>query len=499
MALQISAMIVGLLLTVAASLWGLNGLRQDYGLALQGYKELRQVFEAGSQLAIARSLLASEHPDRAAARAQVELAATRYRLVEPVHGREGDAIGAALADAVKQLRRPPEEQTDQDVLAVDAGAVDRAMGEIAAKAAQVRRSIEENQRAAGAKRRATVMVTAVVSATAVVGAVILGAWQYRGVMLPLNRLRSGVRKVAVGQFSQRITPAGGEEFASLATDFNRMAEELDGFYHQLEEKVEQKSRELVRSERLASVGYLAAGVAHEINNPLGIISGYAEYTLEQLKSASNVEPGRAVDPELLRSLQVISDEAFRCKDITAKLLSLARQGNESRRPVNLADLAEQVAAMVSGLPMHRGRTIDVHADGARDELVVDALEGEMKQVLLNLTLNALESIPAAVAIAPAAAKAGRVTIEVVRRGERVELSVIDNGKGMSPRTLERIFEPFFTEKRGVRQAGTGLGLSISHAIVQSHGGQIRAASEGVGRGSRFTVDLPALAMAEKSA
>ena len=199
-----------------------------------------------------------------------------------------------------------------------------------------------------------------------------------------------------GNFSQRLIAGGEEEFASLVADFNRMAEELDGFYHQLEQKVAQKSRELVRSERLASVGFLAAGVAHEINNPLGIISGYAEYMLEQLKTPRPALHPRWAARSWLRSLQVISDEAFRCKDITSKLLSLARQGDESRQPVNLAEVAEQVAAMVGGLPAYRGtKSLRCGYRIRGEELVVSAVEAEMKQVVLNLTLNALEAVDAA--------------------------------------------------------------------------------------------------------
>lgn len=481
MGLQIGAMIVGLLLTVAASLWGLNGLRQDYGLALQGYQELRQLYEVGSQLAIARSLLSSEHADRSAARGKVENAAEKYKLLATTGGQASNGIEAALQAAVRQLRTPPEALSEQNVLSADADAVDRAFGELGTKASQIRQTIEQNQRAADSKHHATVLTTAAVSAAAVFGALLLGIWQYRGVMLPLNRLGTGVRKVSAGQFSQRLASGGVEEFASLASDFNRMAEELDGFYHQLEQKVAQKSRELVRSERLASVGFLAAGVAHEINNPLGIISGYAEYSLERLKK-QNGTPGNG-DEDTLRSLQVISDETFRCKEITSRLLSLARPGDESRGSVNLADVADQVGSIVSGLPASAGRKISVNTDANRAGLTVSAVEAEMKQVVLNLTLNALD------AISPTD---GEVKIEVTRSGDNLELSVSDNGKGMSAQTLERVFEPFFTEKRGVRQGGTGLGLSISHAIVESHGGTIRAHSDGTGRGSRFTVAMPAL-------
>src|SRR4029077_6628222 len=109
---------------------------------------------------------------------------------------------------------------------------------------------------------------------------------------------------------------------------------------------------------------------------------------------------------------------------------------------------------------------------------------EMKQVLLNLTVNALQSVKPG---------EGKVLIEGKRRNGWVELSVCDNGHGIAPESLKQVFEPFYTRRPGARAPGTGLGLSITHAIVESHGGRIRAESEGVGQGSRFTVELPAAA------
>src|SRR5205807_3817675 len=133
----------------------------------------------------------------------------------------------------------------------------------------------------------------------------------------LNALHTAVRNVTAHQFTDRVVLTGGtQEFSALADDFNRMATELDGFYHALEEKVVAKSKELVRSERLASVGFLAAGVAHEINNPLNIISGYAELSMKRLAARSDT----AAVKDTSQALQIIRDEAFRCNDITRKLL-----------------------------------------------------------------------------------------------------------------------------------------------------------------------------------
>jgi signal transduction histidine kinase len=284
--------------------------------------------------------------------------------------------------------------------------------------------------------------------------------------------------VAAGGFAERIEPdpRGAEEFRALAADFNRMAGELDSFTRDLEQKVAAKSRELIRSERLASVGYLAAGVAHEINNPLGIITGYAELAMAKLKRADG-----SADPALAETLRVICDEAFRCKDITGKLLSLARQGDDGRSRVDLAQVARGVAAAVVGLRQFGGRKLAIQTEeGAA--LSVIAVEAEMRQVVMNLVINALEAVDE---------RAGEVVVTVARDGDAVELAVLDNGRGMTPQTIERAFEPFYTEKRGRQHTGTGLGLSVTHAIIESHGGRLTASCDGEGKGSRFVVRLPA--------
>ena len=482
MTLQIGAMIVGLLLVSAAGLWGLNGLHQDYGLAVAKYLELGEVYRVGSQLRIAESLL----PDRRAAAERVEIAARHFDLYVPERGTPGDdpedrhaeaSMRAALIAAVKQLRSTPSTTVERNDLQIaDGHAVLDALAKMGSLVSTTHHTITARQEAAVRKRRDTMIAVGLLCGVIVFGAVLLGFFQYRSVMLPLHRLGGGVRQIAAGQFQQRLSERGSQEFADLANEFNRMAADLDEFYHRLEQKVADKSRQLVRSERLASVGYLAAGVAHEINNPLGIIAGYAEYTLSQLRQT----PAPSGADDLHKSLQTICDEAFRCKEIIGKLLSLARPGEAQRGIVNLADVADDVVAAVGGLGDYRDRSLKVVAEH-RDQLSVQGVEGEIKQVVLNLTINALEAV----------APGGEVRIEVARAGTWVELRVKDNGRGMTEQTLERIFEPFFTEKRGSRQPGTGLGLSISHAIVSSHGGEIQASSAGLGKGSEFVVRLPA--------
>jgi signal transduction histidine kinase len=307
-----------------------------------------------------------------------------------------------------------------------------------------------------------------------------------------------MRVSAAREFRDEIKPRGGAEFKDVAVYFNGLARELAGLYRNLEQKVIARSRELVRSERLASVGFLAAGVAHEINNPLSVISGYAELAGKGLRRVmlGGGEDGSAIDgPQAeveaealaaaLEAQGIIRDEAFRCKEITSRLLSLARGGGDGRETLCLDEVARQVSVLTKGLKNYRDRRVILDFDQAH-ALQVVANPTEMKQVLMNLTVNALEAAPA---------DRGEVRIGGRRSGSWVEIFVEDNGKGMSAGTLEHVFEPFFTAKRGAGEPGTGLGLSISHAIIESHGGRIRAESNGPGRGSRFTVQLPAGAAA----
>jgi two-component system NtrC family sensor kinase len=318
--------------------------------------------------------------------------------------------------------------------------------------------------------------------------------QFRALVRPLLWLRDDMRRSAAGNYQEQVRPRGDREFKDLATYFNGLAGDLANLYRGLEEKVIQRSRELVRSERLASVGFLAAGVAHEINNPLSVISGYAELAAKSLHRVAMGGDGvhtngaqAQAEAEALSSVLeaqgIIRDEAFRCKEITSRLLSLARGNGDGRTTLCLDEVARQVTVLTKGLRSYRDRRV-VLDFGQNGPLEIVANPTEMKQVILNLTVNALEAVPA---------DRGEVRIGGRRCGEWIELSVEDNGKGMTPETLEHVFEPFFTAKRGAGEPGTGLGLSITHAIIENHGGRIRAESEGPGRGSRFTVRFPASA------
>jgi signal transduction histidine kinase len=299
---------------------------------------------------------------------------------------------------------------------------------------------------------------------------------YRAVGQPLRQLELGVSRVAKGDFQYRIDIKSGDEIEDLARAYNQMADKLGAIYDNLAQQVNERSRQLVRSERLAGVGFLAAGVAHEINNPLAAILFSSEALESRLSELLLRIPLASQDRETIaKYLKMIQEEAFRCKEITQKLLAFSRGGELKREPTNLVDIMQGVLDMVQHLQNSKGKSIDfrpivpmlawVHAQ-------------EIKQVFLNLVVNALESME----------DGGVLTISQQFGAGQVELIFKDTGCGMESEVLENIFEPFYTRSRTGK--GTGLGLSISHRIITQHGGEIEATSAGPGKGSTFAVRLP---------
>lgn len=502
----------GLLLAGAVSVWRLGVVRGQVDLSHNVYAELRTVGNVAIEVGTVRGLLTAPNPDNGAIRTHLSNAIGGLdQFIQVGRGyaggtRPGDAamheayvpINAAAGSARDRLERVMTELSGRAPPADPAQLreqVDAALADVDGVASACIRFMTAHQDTAAAALTRSAILIGLLSAAAVLAAVLLSVAHDRLVVAPLQRLRAGVRRVAAAQFAERLAPgdmSASPEFLELADEFNRMAGELDAFYRKLEEQVRAKSRELVRSERLASVGFLAAGVAHEINNPLNIISGHAELTARQLArgrlSSTDRDDAATAGAEAAASLKVIQDEAFRCKEITEKLLSLARQGEQTREALDLGGVARDVAAMTRGLKNYRDRRLTICLD-PDEPLEVEANATEMKQVLLNLTINALDAVPPI---------QGEVRIEGRRTREWVELSVRDNGRGMSPDVLAHVFEPFFTARKGRVDAngqllnrGTGLGLSITHAIVESHGGRISVESDGPGRGARFTVQLPA--------
>ena len=301
------------------------------------------------------------------------------------------------------------------------------------------------------------------------------------IIRPLETLVEGSRQVAQGNYDYRIELNTDDEVAELADALNAMTSSFQTIKSDLNEQVRQRTKEVVRSEKMASVGFLAAGVAHEINNPLATIAWSAESLEMRLQdilqpAAPLSDDGTAQDiEEMQKYLRRIQDEAFRCKGITAGLLDFSRMGDVEKTPANLAQVIESVIEMVRPLSKYRERNILFEADHSIS-CVVNAQE--MKQVALNLITNALGSVE----------PGGTVSIDLERVGDVAELRVADDGCGMTEEIKKHLFEPFFTRRRDGQ--GTGLGLSITYQIIEEHDGRIIPYSAGPGKGSTFTVRLP---------
>jgi signal transduction histidine kinase len=286
----------------------------------------------------------------------------------------------------------------------------------------------------------------------------------RGVVVrPVLALEGAARRVAGGDLDARVPLRGPGELGLLADAFDRMTGSL------------RTGREsLIRSEKLAGIGRLAAGVAHEVGNPLAAILGYVETLLSET-------PERPIAPELRHDvLGRIRGETERIHKIISELLEYARPADERIEPVDVGRVVAGAVSLVRAQARARKVAVEVRLPG--DLPQVEAIPGRLTQVVLNLLLNA----------ADATGGEGQIVVDARVEGGRVILGVEDDGPGVPPELRARLFEPFFTTKDvGL---GTGLGLSVSLAIVERWGGTIRFVAPE--KGARFEVYLsPATAMA----
>lgn len=310
----------------------------------------------------------------------------------------------------------------------------------------------------------------------------------RRIFDPLGQLVEGSRQVAGGNYDHRTVLATNDEMSELADSFNAMTANFQAIQQDLNGQVQQRTREVVRSEQMASVGFLAAGVAHEINNPLATIAWSAESLEGRLDdildpAAEKVPEQRQSEIDQMRKyLRRIQDEAFRCKGITGGLLDFSRLGDAKKVPTQLQELIQSVIDMVRTLGKYRRRKIEFEPG---KPLTIAVNPQEMKQVVLNLITNALDSMD----------DGGTVRVSLTSTTQQVALVVRDDGCGMSEEVLQHLFEPFYTRRRDGQ--GTGLGLSITYRIIEEHGGRIEPFSEGPGKGSTFTITLPLKAHDQK--
>jgi signal transduction histidine kinase len=304
-------------------------------------------------------------------------------------------------------------------------------------------------------------------------------WVFR----PLRILVDGSRRVAAGDFDFRIRLETDDEISELAGAMNDMTARFQAIRDDLDRQVRERTKQVVRGEQLASVGFLAAGVAHEINNPLASIAIGAESLEGRLREVFATGPHAGDDQKIiLNYLKMIQDEAFRCKGITEKLLDFSRMGDVKRQTTELRELVEGVIEMLGHFGKRQRKQISLKP---AEPIFVSVNPQEIKQVVLNLLTNGLDSVE----------EDGAVTIELRKVAGDAEMTVSDDGCGMTPEVLEHLFEPFFTRRRNGQ--GTGLGLSITYRIISDHDGSIDVHSDGPGRGARFRVRLPLARQSEQ--
>ena len=307
------------------------------------------------------------------------------------------------------------------------------------------------------------------------------------ISVPLRTLEEAARKISEGEYKSSFTiKKAPREVENLAVALNQMAMELDkekqeleAWADTLEVKVQQRTSELkkihgqlFRSEKLASLGKLAAGVAHEINNPLTGVLTNASLLFEDLPEG---------DPKK-EDARVIVNETIRCREIVKRLLDFARQTKPMKKQTNINSLVDNIVMLVRNQTSFRNINIERKLEDNFPEIMADG--DQIQQVIINFILNASDAMP----------NGGLLNIQsrVMKNGEYIELKFTDSGHGISEENKNRIFDPFFTTK----ESGTGLGLSISYGIIEQHGGTIHVESES-GKGTTFIVQLPIKAIAEE--
>jgi len=363
---------------------------------------------------------------------------TYERLMRMVHTQESSSIETAAGEAARtRIRELGQEVT---VFAEDTARQQR--GDV--------------QILLGSVKRVLVWSTLFIVIVLVAIALFVG----RGVVNSLKTLEGYTRRIARGDFIDVPVKVADKEIVSLLLAFRRMTNELRA-----------RQQRLVQSEKLASLGTLVAGVAHELNNPLSNISTSAQILREELMAG---------DPELQRELLgQVEDQADRARDIVKSLLEFSRVREIRLEPLFCADLFRETLLLLRGqMPSHV--TVDMEVE---EGLCISADKQQLQQVFLNLIKNAMDAV----------GEQGMIWItadKVTRPGKKdmVEIMIEDNGAGIPQEQVKRIFDPFFTTKDVGH--GTGLGLFLVHDIVQSHGGSITVDSR-LGEGTTLIIWLPA--------
>lgn len=298
------------------------------------------------------------------------------------------------------------------------------------------------------------------------GAIGLGFLLASQLSKPMTILVEGAKKVAEGQLDVQIPVKQKDEIGELSFAFNEMTKKLRKHILELElthQRMLKTQKQLSHSEKMSAIGQLAAGLAHEIYNPLNVISGFSEYLLGKIPKE---DPKRSY-------LEDISRETVRCQKLVAELLHFSKPKEPEFAPTSMNLLIHETLSLVTH--QTKIKNIKVETNLNTKLPIIDLDKDQIKQVLLNLFINACQSMP----------DGGILSIQSSQMDEQIQIKVTDTGEGIDKKDLENIFNPFFTTK----EEGTGLGLALSYSIIEKHRGKVQVTSQ-LGQGSTFTIQLP---------
>jgi two-component system NtrC family sensor kinase len=414
--------------------------------------------------------------------------------------RHSDTVLAGITDNLKSYEAAislivtSNDRNFTDAIENDATAVGEkiiaAVDALRRRTAEMNTRNEKRQTAAIAHSRYSIFGTLVLGA---VLALIVGALLLRSITRPLDLLVNGIKKVSSGDYGTKVVIESADEIGFMAAAFNEMSgnlarvtgqreallTELREMNNSLEQRVRDATEQLkmahekmLRSETLSAVGTFASGVAHELATPLSSVLSY----FQMVKGKIPAGEGLAGD------IALIEGELVRCRNILRGMLDFARAPETEKNATNVNGIIDELLALVQYQKEYRGITILRELDPGIPDVM--AIPGQLKQVFLNVILNALQSMQ----------EGGVLTVSscVAGKGDaaRVVVRVSDTGPGIPPEEVNRIFQPFYTTKK----SGTGLGLSISYGIVRAHGGALEVQSE-AGKGTVFTISLPVVSHA----
>ncbi|MCL5023342.1 MAG: ATP-binding protein [Nitrospirae bacterium] len=316
------------------------------------------------------------------------------------------------------------------------------------------------------KRSGNMLLLALFTIVAV--GVVVNVKLARSIASPIRDLERATKKVAMGDFSEVIEIKGKDEITSLEISFNQMEDRLKDTLSSLElavRNLHEKQAQLIDAERLASIGILAAGIAHEINNPLTSVLTFSHLLLEQMPEE---DPRR-------EKLKMMARETERARIIVRQLLSFAKETPLKSVTTNINCPINEIIETLAAQGLFDNIEVELNFSDNLPEINADPIK--LEQVVLNILLNAIHSIT----------PPGKITVETRARGDFIEIAIGDTGCGIPREHLGKIFDPFYTTKDSTK--GAGLGLAVSYGIIKKHGGDIQVESI-PDKGTTFIVRLP---------